>query len=111
MNDEDNMKMSTVLEFKSKTISTLSDIINMVQCIIPIDSRDKKILENGVDKLQEFKNRLERAESLRELSEFIDINKLVSEYDSVRREVDTTVTYANYCRFMDKITSMVDNDI
>lgn len=110
MNEEDDIKMSTVLAFKDRTISTLQDIVNMVQCIVPIDSKDKNILIEGIDKLEEFKNNLEKAESLREMSEFIDIDKLMVEYDDIKQEVDKSITYASYCKFMEKIESMVDDD-
>lgn len=109
MNEEDSLKINIAFSFKNRTIDTINDVINMVQCIIPIDSKDKKILTEGIDKLEEFKNKLEKAENLRELSEFIDINKLMSEHDSIKREVDSSVTYSSYCKFMEKLESMVDD--
>lgn len=108
MNEDINLKMDIVLSFKGRVIDTIHDMINMVECMTPIDRNDKKVLMEGIDKLEAFKTKLEKATTLRELNELIDIDKLVADYDEVQREIDTTVTYSNYCKFMNTIESMVD---
>lgn len=109
MNNGDTRKLDIALSFKSNLMGIIDDLINMTQCIIPVDTKDKKVLTEGLDKLEDFKKNLEGANSLLELSRLFDVDKVATDYDAVKREICNTTTYVNFCKFMDKIESAVDD--
>ena len=108
MSGDDEYKLEIALSFKKDVLNSIEDIINMVQCIIPIDPKDKKILEEGVDKLEIFKKKLEEATSLFELSILFDVDKLAEEYDDTKAEINSTADYTSFCTVMDTIENMVN---
>lgn len=110
MNSDDDYKLKTALSFKTDVLSNLKEIKNMVQCIIPVDAKDKKILRDGLTKIESFRKQLEEADTLLELSKLIDVDKIVSEYDELWLEVNRADEYASFTGFMNKIESIVDGD-
>lgn len=68
MNNDDEYKLSVALRFKTDVLENLKGIKNMIQCIIPLDTKDKKVLRQGLDKIESFRKQLEEADTLLELS-------------------------------------------
>ena len=110
MNNDDEYKLRVALKFKTDVLRNLKEIKNMVQCIIPLDTKDKKVLRQGLDKIESFRKQLEEADTLLELSQLFDVDRVVAEYDEISREVNSTTDYASFCSFMNKIETMVDGE-
>ena len=55
-----------------------------------ITKEDEKLLKIGINMLTSFDEELQSAESLREFSEFIDIEKLTENWEEVKNRANTT---------------------
>lgn len=74
-------------DFRDELVANLTVLVDTVPLLIPIDNIDKKILNIGVDMLKTLKTDLEDAQTVGELSRYINLTKLEDNWDELRRDV------------------------
>lgn len=68
------------VEFLQKSISV----------IIPITDEDANLLKMGVEMLTSFDEELQSAETLRDFSEFVDVEQLANQWPDIKQKAETT---------------------
>ena len=108
MNNEE--KLSTCIEFRDRIVTILNEISNMAQCIIPLNGDDKKTIADGIDEIEKFTNNLKKADTLRELDHYIDINAYLIQSEEIDDAMEQSTTHQKFTRFMESLERMINED-
>ena len=108
MNNEE--KLSTCMVFRDRMITMLKEMSDMAQCIIPLNGDDRKILCDGIDEIDKFVNSLEKAETLRDLNQFMDVNAYISQSEEIDSSMEQATTHQKFAGFMESIERMASGD-
>lgn len=77
-------------DFRNEFHKRIEFLEKSISVIVPITKEDEELLKIGINMLTSFDEELQSAESLREFSEFIDIEKLTENWEEVKNRANTT---------------------
>ena len=81
-------QLEAVNDFRNelhKRVEFLSDALSI---IIPITKEDEEMIKVGIDMLTSFDNELQSAQSLRELSEYVDVDKITEQWEDTKELIN-----------------------
>lgn len=68
-------------EFKEISVNYLKDVMMVLPAIIPQTKDDKELFREGLEEMAKLVYDLENAETIRELSRFMDVQKIAEDFD------------------------------
>lgn len=71
-----------VEQFKKITLSHLKDVMLALPAIVPQTNEDKALFKEGLNKIDRLIRNIESCENIRELSRYIDVDRVVRDFDS-----------------------------
>ena len=106
--NDTSMIVASCEDLKNKLVQLLSDVVTATECIRPLNAEDKKILEQGIDAVNQYIDKLKHKNTPRELNELIDVDKYLDEYSVYDEEISKQTAYQAYTQFMNVLENMCE---
>lgn len=71
-----------VEQFRNIVVSHLKDVVIAIPAIVPQTKEDKKLFKEGIAKINQLIYDLEHCENAREMSRYLDVQRIVQDFDS-----------------------------
>lgn len=86
--------VEVVNEFKKVTLNHLKDVLMVLPAIVPQSKADEQLFREGIQEISNLVYDIEHAENVRELSRFIDVQKVIDDFDTETiKSLNHTINY------------------
>lgn len=75
-------------DFKKEFHKRAMFLKQALSIIIPLSEEDKAVFENGMETLMDLDDELQNAETVREISKYVDLDEVEKSWETVKRELD-----------------------
>lgn len=93
------LQMDVVNDFKEQFHKRVEFLKESIQIIIPMTEEDKELIQQGIDMLVSFDEELQDSESLRELSDLVDLDELTEKWPASSKVIDEMASMSNYMHY------------
>lgn len=92
---------SDCVKFKEQLLDVVSELIGTAKCLIPLNKEDKVTIREGIDLLENYRNGLERADTIRDMNRYFDVERF--------KRDGCDLTFRNFDNFSKFMASLEDD--
>ena len=81
----------------------------MIEMIIPFNDDDKKTLQKGMGEIDSYIEKLSRAETIRDLNRYIDVNGVISDCGEISDSISQINAY-QFSKFMNNLEVIINDE-
>lgn len=75
-------------DFKKEFHKRVMFLKQALSIIIPLSEEDKMTFENGIETLMSLDEELQNADTVREISKYVDLDEVEKSWDIIKKEMD-----------------------
>lgn len=88
--DMSKRQLDVANDFREEFHKRVEFLQKSISVIIPITEEDANLLKMGVEMLTSFDEELQSAETLRDFSEFVDVEQLANQWPDIKQKAEMT---------------------
>ena len=93
------LQMDVVNDLKAQFHKRVEFLRESMQIIIPMTEEDRQLMQQGIDMLVSFDEELQDSESLRELSDLVDLDELTKKWPASSEMIQKMASMSSYLHY------------